>query len=110
MGHSSSRLQHLETEVAPAASAQIRSGRRESSRPRGRSALPEALLEPFLLSSRLPNARPARIQRCAPQARSPAAATLLRASGSAFSFFLYASYDARLSKAISPQAMLFVPS
>src|SRR4029077_875856 len=39
-----------------------------------------------------------------------AAAKLLRASGSAFSFFLYASYDARLSKAIKPQATLFVPS
>src|SRR4029077_16657019 len=39
-----------------------------------------------------------------------AAAKLLRASESAFSFFLYASYDARLSKAINPQATLFVPS
>src|SRR5207249_771948 len=58
---------------------------------------------PSTISTKLRSSR--RMKRLA-----SAAAKLVRASGSAFSFFLYASYDARLSKAINPQATLFVPS
>src|SRR5437667_4522641 len=51
---------------------------------------------PSTISTKLRSSR--RMKRLA-----SAAAKLLRASGSAFSFFLYASYDARLSKAIIPR-------
>src|SRR5882762_2560596 len=58
---------------------------------------------PSTISTKLRSSR--RMKRLA-----SAAVKLLRASGSAFNFFLYPSYDARLSKAINPQAMLVVPS